>query len=111
MLVKLERVTLSQLHKHTDLILQFSCEAAQQLRFVLLCFAASLYWMESEHSVFGSQINSQIDIAGDPSSDSHSKWKRIREYFFHNWWRRNQIFQFKVEDALEALSAQSSELR
>lgn len=33
------------------------------------------------------------------------------EYFLHDRWRGNQVFQFKVEDPLETLSAQSPELR
>lgn len=39
-----------------------------------------------------------------------SERERVHEYFVHDRRRRNYVFQFQVEDALEALGAQSPQL-
>lgn len=39
-----------------------------------------------------------------------SEWQRVHENFIHNWWGWNQVFQFEIEDSLETLSAQGSQL-
>lgn len=41
----------------------------------------------------------------------HSEWQCVHEDFIHNGWRWHQVFQFKIEDSLEALGAQCSQLR
>lgn len=41
----------------------------------------------------------------------YSEWQCVHEDFIHNGWRWDQVFQFKIEDSLEALGAQCSELR
>lgn len=39
------------------------------------------------------------------------EWQSIHEDFLHNWRRRHQILQFQVEDALQALCAESPQFR
>lgn len=67
--------------------------------------------MSTPSVLFGSQTNSRFYVTDGKPPSSHSKWKRIHEDFVHNWRWGNEIFQFKVKDSLQALSAQSPELR